>query len=150
MTKVTDKLDCLWGDVLCAPAYNSVIYNAQWWLQALWPHAYALGYAPKGKGYDPGLLGNCPRILIRQYPLSQLGEFDGANIYVTTYRQMRKLGSGVSPFARLRLTILHETQHALDDLRRLPIPPENPKNPDYHNGWFLRRLSKLIDAFPPL
>lgn len=137
-----EKIDGHWEGVRRACTYQAVVEWATVWLAELWPHALALGFAPRGKGkYDERLLCTVPQIKVRYGMANEeaFGKWDGTDIYVADYKSMRKMQSRPSR-DELRKTLLHEVQHALDELRGL-----TPR----HNIWFARRLKKLEDAFDP-
>lgn len=137
----------LWHEVRRSKRYIPVLEWSELWLAALWPMALRIGVAPKGGGYDPEMVGNPPTVRRNEVdgylPGDSMGSSTGFVIRVADPKTMEEDARrwGIPMLEHVRGVILHESQHAMDDLRGV--------DSGKHNIWFVRRLLHLRTVFPP-
>ena len=145
-----------WERVRNARTYTNVVARAVEWLDLFWPEARLLGQSPKS-------LRDIPVPAMYISPTcgeSVAGRWNGKAIqlqeehhYTELARYMNKVHKLPVPKIRdeLRVTILHEVVHAVDEHGRgLGVVPGEPEDlfAD-HDSHFHRRLDKLKRMFPP-
>lgn len=134
----------LWQSVQSAKTYPAVINRANRWLEEFWDQAYELGFSPKGTGKQ--WIAR-PSIIISEYvPSCVVGWYHlNTASKIKIVNRDRMLDSAIRNrwpvLDWLRDTIVHETQHTLDWDRGV--------DSSNHNTWYVYRLRKLTEAFPP-
>ena len=150
MTCKRCAINSAWLSVRNARTYETVVDRAYEWLQLFWPEARTMQLAPKSLRDVP-----CPPLYITSLAAGTAGQWDGRSIKIGVYhhraeyaKEVRLINGEVHTPIRdeLRGTILHEVQHAIDELSGGIARHEDPFVA--HNSHFHRRLRKLVRAFP--